>query len=115
VRSDRERLRDILEAVEKVAARVERGRGEFEGNEDLQLALTRLIEIVGEAAAGLSPELRAQYPDVPWCAIASMRNRIIHGYFDMDRDILWNTAARDIPVLAERVTEMILGSGSNIR
>jgi len=62
-------------------------------------ALTRLVEIVGEAAAGLSKETMSAAQSIPWSAVIGMRHKLIHGYFAVDRDILWNVAATDLPVL----------------
>ncbi len=103
MRSDNERLSDMIEAGEKIAERVARGRAAFDGNEDVQLALVRLLEIIGEAAAGLSAEFRAQHPDIPWRLIVGMRGRIVHRYLDIDHDVLWQTASDDVPSLLERI------------
>lgn len=101
MRDDQERLRDLLDAADKIAQRVARGRNQFGVDEDLQLALVRLLEIVGEACAHLSPALRERHPDVPWRAAANMRNRVIHGYFEIDLDLVWAAAASEMPNLAE--------------
>jgi uncharacterized protein with HEPN domain len=61
--------------------------------------LVRAVEIIGEAAAKVSVETRVAVPAVPWPAIISMRNRLIHACFDIDHDILWTTASREIPSL----------------
>ncbi len=68
-------------------------------NELLVLALTRLIEIVGEAAKNVSEETRGRYPGVPWRAIAGTRDRLIHGYFDVELDHLWIIVSHDLPQL----------------
>lgn len=65
----------------------------------LKLALTKLVEIVGEAAKQVSEPTRSQHPDVPWSAAARMRDRLVHHYFDIDLDILWTTVTADIPAL----------------
>lgn len=65
----------------------------------LTLALTKLIEIVGEAAKQISDETRALYPEVPWSAAARTRDRLVHHYFDVDLDILWSTVIEDLPSL----------------
>ena len=100
MRNDHERLSDLLEAAEKIADRVVRGRHRFDTDEDMQLALVRLIEIVGEACAHLSSDVQHRHPDVPWRAAAGMRNRVIHGYFDIDLDVVWAAAADEVPALA---------------
>jgi uncharacterized protein with HEPN domain len=76
-----------------------RPRDDLDGNEMLRFALVRAVEIIGEAASKISPETRAMVPSIPWFAIISMRNRLIHAYFDIDHDILWKTVAEEIPGL----------------
>jgi uncharacterized protein with HEPN domain len=107
VRSDRERLLDILEAADRIEARVARGREGFDADEDLQLALVRLLEIVSEACAGVSMELRAQRPSLPSRAAAGLRNRVMRGYFDIDLDVVWSAAAREMPLLAAAIRGIV--------
>ena len=66
MRRDDERLADILEAAEKIAVRAAKGRAAFDGDEDTQIVLVHLIQVIGEAAAGLSDGFIAQHPEVPW-------------------------------------------------
>ena len=75
----------------------------------LRLALTKLVEIVGEAAKRVSEEGRAEFPNVPWSAAARMRDRLVHHYFDIDLDVLWNTVVDDRPGLLSQ-----LGSGDDV-
>lgn len=65
----------------------------------LSLALTKLVEIIGEAAKQVSPETRARFPDVSWSDAARTRDRLIHHYFDIDLDVLWQTVTVDLPQL----------------
>jgi uncharacterized protein with HEPN domain len=65
----------------------------------LRLALTKLVEIVGEAAKHVSPELRAEYPNVPWAAAGRMRDRLVHHYVDINLDVPWQTLTDDLPQL----------------
>ena len=88
MRRDDERLADIIEAAEKIAIRTAKGRPAFDANEDTQIVLVYLIQVIGEAAAGLSDEFMSQYPEVPWRQIIATRNRVVHGYFEVDLDIL---------------------------
>jgi uncharacterized protein with HEPN domain len=62
-------------------------------------SLVRAIEVIGEAASKLSADTRSATPSVPWWAIVAMRNRLIHAYFDIDRDILWKTVSEELPAL----------------
>jgi uncharacterized protein with HEPN domain len=63
------------------------------------LALVRLLEIVGEAAARVSEEERARHPGIRWAAIVGLRNRLIHGYDSVDMDVLWRILTDDVPAL----------------
>ncbi|ADW21402.1 MULTISPECIES: DUF86 domain-containing protein [Thermus] len=71
------------------------------------LAVVRLLEIIGEAAKGLSPELQGRYPHVPWRSIAGLRNRLIHEYFDVDMEIVAAIAQKDIPVLIQQLEAIL--------
>lgn len=76
-----------------------RTQGDLGRDQMLLFAVTRAVEIIGEAAARLTEVAREQAPHVPWAAIVSMRNRLIHGYFDVDPDIVWQTVSDEIPAL----------------
>lgn len=99
-RDDAIRIRHMIEAAES-AQRFAAGRrrDDLETDQMLLFALVRAIEIVGEAASRVSAETRAATSSVPWPEIVSMRHRLIHAYFDIDRDILWKTVSKEIPLL----------------
>lgn len=84
-----------------------RTRDQFEADETLILALTRLLEILGEAAKAVPEELRAKALDIPWKAIASTRDRLIHGYFDVDLDVVWAILTEDLPELLPRLQRLV--------
>lgn len=100
MRRDGERLADIIEAAEKISIRAGKGRHAFDADEDVQIVLVHLIQVIGEAASGLSDELISAHPEVPWRQIVAIRNRVVHGYFEVDLDILWDVATIDVPHLA---------------
>jgi uncharacterized protein with HEPN domain len=100
VRRDGERLADIIEAAEKISIRAGKGRHAFDADEDVQIVLVHLIQVIGEAASGLSDELTSAHEEVPWRQIVAIRNRVVHGYFEVDLDILWDVATIDVPHLA---------------
>lgn len=75
----------------------------------LRLALTRAVEIVGEAAAQVSAEGRAAWPDVPWSQIVGMRNRLVDAYFDVDTAILWDTVELALPNLRAQLILALQG------
>ena len=94
--------------------RAGKGRQAFDADEDVQIVLVHLIQVIGEAASGLSDELTSYHPEVPWRQIVAIRNRVVHGYFEVDLDILWDAAVGDVPRLADqvRVIRSELGAGS---
>lgn len=97
---DEVRIRHLVDAATKaVAYATDRTRRDLDNDELLRLALTKLVEIVGEAAKQVSPETRHVYPAVPWRAAARMRDRLIHHYFDINLDVLWQTVTADLPQL----------------
>jgi uncharacterized protein with HEPN domain len=81
-------------------------------NRDRKLvhSLVRLLEIVGEAAAQVSEELRDNIPEIPWPVMIGMRNRLIHAYFSINLNIVWSTSTEDIPLLVAEL-EKLLGRG----
>ena len=81
-------------------------RERLEDDRTLQLALTRLIEIVGEAANRVSKTTQSRHTEIPWHKIIGMRNRLIHGYDVTDIDILWDTITNDLPPLIEKLNEL---------
>lgn len=76
-------------------------RADLDADRQLNLALVRLLEIIGEAATRISEEERALHHTIPWPEIVSLRNRLIHGYDSVDFDILWNIISKDLPSLIE--------------
>ncbi len=97
---DRARLAHLREAAEKAVGFSQgKTRQSLADDELLRLALTKLVEIVGEAAKQVSEQTRKAYPSVPWSAAARMRDRLVHHYFDIDVDVLWATVSEDLPAL----------------
>jgi uncharacterized protein with HEPN domain len=73
----------------------------------LQFALVRALEIVGEAAARVSEPTRTGHPEIPWTAIVGMRNRLVHGYFDVDLEIVWRAATKSLPALISTLESIL--------
>ena len=114
MRRDDERLADIIEAAEKIAVRAAKGRAAFDADEDTQIVLVHLIQVIGEATAGLSDGFIEEHPEVPWRQIIATRNRVVHGYFEVDLDILWDVAVIDVPDLASQVQRIQSSLGDDI-
>lgn len=101
---DRARLLHMLDhAREAVAMTVGRTRLDLDSDRQLNLALVRLLEIVGEAASRVTPQTQALLPGIPWADITGLRNRVVHGYDRVDFDIVWETVVGDLPALIERL------------
>ncbi|MBM3482428.1 MAG: DUF86 domain-containing protein [Alphaproteobacteria bacterium] len=105
------RLRHMIDAGRKAAALVAaRSRDDLDLDETLLLALTRLLEIFGEAAKAVSEDCRAANPHVGWRSIAGMRDRLIHAYFDVDRDIIWRVAHDQIADVVNQLEGIFLNT-----
>ena len=94
------RLRDMLEAAEKICHFVAgHSRQSFDDNELLQLALQHLVQIVGEAAYKVSGERKSRYPGIPWALIIGMRHHLVHAYSEVDLNVLWIAVTENVPQL----------------
>ena len=101
---DRIRLRHMLDHGREAVAMVQgRNRTDLDLDRQLNLSIVRLLEIVGEAAARATPEIRAELPDLPWAEIVGLRNRVIHGYDRVDFDIVWEVVVGDLPPMIEAI------------
>jgi uncharacterized protein with HEPN domain len=80
-----------------------RERTDLDTDDVLALAHVRLLEIVGEAARGMSPDLQGRYPDVPWRQMVGLRNRVIHAYFNVHLDLVWQVATAELEPLVEQL------------
>jgi uncharacterized protein with HEPN domain len=111
---DEVRLRHICDAAREAIHFVQgKSRPDLDSNDMLSLALVRLLEIIGEAANGVSPELREKYPAIHWTGMTGMRNWLIHGYFDVNLDIVWQTVTKDLPPLAAQIERVLRESVEN--
>lgn len=106
--SDAVRLRHMLEFARKAVQFVEgKSRSDLDRNEQLSLSLVRLVEIIGEAASKVSQEFQERTPSIPWADIISTRNRLVHAYFDVNLNILWDTVVNDLPPLIAELQKII--------
>ena len=107
-RDDAIRLSHMLDAAREAGSFVQnKTRGSLDADRQLQFALVKSIEIVGEAAAKVANECRDDLPGIPWSNIVGMRNRLIHAYFDINLDILWKTVTEDLPALIAELEKVV--------
>jgi uncharacterized protein with HEPN domain len=102
-RRDDERVADILDAADEIAAIIELGRDAWDKDRIRQLAVERLLEIIGEAATSLSEDFRARHPAIPWRDIIGLRVVLAHHYHRVDPGQVWAIAANEVPALAQDI------------
>jgi len=109
---DEARIRHMLDASRR-ATELSRGKtvAELDSDSETALALTRLLEILGEAAGRITPEIRERHPGVPWRDIAATRNRVIHRYFDVDMGIVEAIVGNDLPTLTGQLEDILKEMG----
>lgn len=99
-KSDQIRIKHMIDAAKEALSFIKGvSKEEFLKSRLLQLSLTKELEIIGEASEKVSDEFKEKYSDVPWGQIIGMRNRLTHGYFDIDANVVWKTVNKDLPVL----------------
>jgi len=104
---------DILEAIGRIETHKGKGRTEFKSDELLQIWFVHHLQIIGEAASRLSDEIRAQHPEVPWGQMIGMRHILVHGYFEVDSEIVWNTAQVNLIQLKKQITDILRHTGNS--
>lgn len=82
-------------------------RQDYDRDSVLRLALTPLIQVIGEAARRVSPPFRESHPQIPWEAIVGMRSKIVHDYMNVDEDIVWDSVAHELPPLIEELKKIV--------
>ena len=107
MRSDRERLLDMLDAIAQIQKYAVRVRQVFDDDELIQTWIVRHLQNIGEAASKISSATRLARPKVAWANIVAMRNIIVHEYFGIDRDEVWSTVEFDLPTLKRQIEAML--------
>ena len=101
-------LTDILECMEKIEGYLSGGSYEnFIQDEKTKDAVVRNLEILGEAANQIPEEIQRKYQEIPWPQIVSLRNRLIHGYFVVDYDIVWDIISKELPMLKPKIEKIL--------
>jgi len=99
-RGDEHRTADILDAADKLAARLAIDYDAWAADEDLRLVTERLLEVIGEAARAMTESARSLHPEVDWTGFIGLRNVLVHAYHRIQPDLLWHAATVDVPTLA---------------
>ena len=107
MRDDLGRLSDILEAINKIESKIGNNRADFDSDEMLQVWVLHHLQIIGESTNCLSKELLKQYPKAPWRNIIGMRNILVHQYFEVDLDIVWDAATNELPFLKPQIQNIV--------
>lgn len=106
------RVRHMLEAAEEaVSFASNRTRTDLDNDRMRTLSIVKSVELIGEAASRVSKEGRDEHPEIPWTDIVAMRNRLIHVYFDIDLDRVWDTVTDDLPPLITALEKMVASEG----
>src|SRR6266702_640405 len=116
-----ERVEDYLEHIASAIPRATRYGGNsgspeaLEEDEQAQDAIIRTIAVIGEAANRIqkvAPEFVTSHPEIPWSQMRGIRNKVIHDYFDVAWDVVWNTVKEDFPPLLERISSLLRADGT---
>jgi uncharacterized protein with HEPN domain len=107
-REQRDYLQDILDAARKGRAFVEgMSYEQFALDDKTNFAVVRAIEVIGEATKRISDELRARYPAIPWREMTGIRDKLIHAYFGVDLQVVWETVQRDLPFIETAISAVL--------
>ena len=108
MKGDRLYLLHIRDAIASIERFVEAGESAFFDDEKTQWAVIRGLEIIGEASKNLSDGCRVLCPEIPWLQVTGLRNKLIHEYFGVNLEIVWNILKEDLPALKEAVESLLL-------
>ena len=98
----------MLDIAKKAVSKTQGlSRETYDADENLRLALTHLIQIIGEAGRQVSKEFSDRHPEIPWADIVGMRHKVVHDYLGVDEDIVWQVATQDLPKLAAALEPIV--------
>jgi uncharacterized protein with HEPN domain len=103
----RDRLQDILDAIGQIEVEQVKGRAAFDGSSLMQVWMVHHLMIIGEAVRTIDPAVRQRYPSIPWRQIAGMRNILVHDYFRINQEIVWETVEKHVPPLKAEIARIL--------
>jgi len=107
-------IRDILDAIERIDEFVSgMNFEEFKGDDKTVSAVVRKLEIIGEATKNVPDEIKETYPALPWNSMAKMRDRLIHGYFVVDHEIVWKVITEELPEIKPTIRNILEERGQH--
>ena len=104
-----ERFLDMMEAIQRIEKYAGRGRQAFVADELIQTYIVHNLQILGEAAAKIPSDQQREYPELPWPKMVGMRNVLVHNYFNIDLDIVWQVVEIELPALKEKIGRILGG------
>lgn len=107
MRRDIERLHDILNAIQRIEKYSQKGKEEFLQDELIQNWIQHHLQIIGEACNRLSDSFYLSHPEIPWKSIIGLRHILVHHYFEIDYDLIWNVVENDLPEFKSQIETII--------
>lgn len=107
MRNDRERLLDMLEAIQKIEQYADDETFSSQNENLVEVWMIHHLQIIGEAASRVSTELQEKYPKVAWGGMIGMRHVLVHGYFETDKELIWRVVEQDIPTLKAQIQSIL--------
>ena len=108
-----ERFLDMLEAIQRIEKYAGRGRQAFVADELIQTYIVHNLQILGEAAAKIPSDQQREYPELPWPKMVGMRNVLVHNYFSIDLDIVWQVVESELPALKNSINRILEHTKTN--
>jgi uncharacterized protein with HEPN domain len=98
----------MLDMARRIGTKVAgKSRDDFDADDNLCIAVTHLIQAIGEAARHVSPAFQQAHPEIPWRRIVGMRHKVVHDYLEINLDIVWDAATNDVPLLAVDLCKIV--------
>ena len=108
-----ERFLDMMEAIQRIEKYAGRGRQAFVADELIQTYIVHNLQSLGEAAAKIPTEQQREYPELPWPKMVGMRNVLVHNYFNIDLDIVWQVVESELPALKDSINRILEHTKTN--